>query len=122
MKKYDSMSPILMKRGSIKKKRRNSAPDSTFEKNLEINKHFQKKNKRDNSSQTDFDIAWGPVFINFFLGIFLPTLDVGTDFLFVIGKLEELYVESPDQIFLTQEEASKCLINIIIKYVLPTSI
>ena len=109
MKKYDSMSPISMKSGIIKKKRRNSAPDTSFEKDLEIKRYCQKLNKHDNSSQTDFDIAWGSIFINFFLGIFLPTIDVVTDFVFVIGKLEELYSESPDKIFLSKQEASKLL-------------
>ena len=108
MKKYDSTSTISMKSGSIKKKRRNSAPDTAFEKNLEISKYCKKINKSDNASQTDFDIAWDSIFINFFLEIFLPTLDVVTDFVFVIGKFDALYLQ-PEQIFLSSEEARKLL-------------
>ena len=106
MGKFNSMSSILVNSAGMEKKRRNSAPDTAFEKNLERNRYCQKMNKTDQSSQPDFEIAWGSIFINFFLGIFLPTLDVVTDFIFVMGKLEALYWQ-PDQIFLSEDEACK---------------
>ena len=106
MDKLTSMSSNLVNSAAIEKKRRKSAPGTALEKKFERNRYCQKVNKTDQSSQPDFEIAWGSIFINFFLGIFLPTLDVVTDMVFLIGKLEALYWQ-PDQIFLSEDEACK---------------
>ena len=91
------------------KNRRNSVSVTGNEKTLVIQNNFQKINRCYNSSQTDFGWDWVSVFINSFLGIILPTFDIYSDFLFIIGTWLKLYTASDLEVFSSKEEASKSL-------------
>ena len=69
--------------------------------------NLRKINKCDNSSQTEFEWDWTAVLINTFLGIVLPTFDIYSDFLFLIGTWQLLHAPAPSTLFTSEEEAGR---------------
>ena len=66
-----------------------------------------KMNKCDNSSQTEFEWDWVAVAINTFLGILLPTFDIFSDYLFIIGTWQLLETSATNGYFTSEQEAGK---------------
>ena len=89
-----------------KKKRQNSVTNTHKEKYAAFRNNLGKMNKRDNSSQTEFEWDWVAVSINTFLGILLPTFDIYSDLLFVLGTLQLLETETNVYLRSKQEAGS----------------
>ena len=91
----------------IRKWHYTSATAAAKEKQIKPQNHYRNAKSCGNGSPNDLKWDYFAVLINFFLGIFLPTFDVCTDLLFIIGTWQTLNSESPDILFLSKEEAGK---------------
>ena len=109
MKKSGSLPSILSKFEDSQnvKSRRQALLDKKSKKKYFAKNNLRKINKCDNSSQTEFEWDWMAVLINTFLGIVLPTFDIYSDFLFLIGTWQLLHAPAPSTLFTSEEEAGR---------------
>ena len=109
LKKSHSLPSILSKFDDPQnmKSRRQALLDKKSKKRYFAKKNVRKINKCDNGSQTEFEWDWMAVSINTFLGIILPTFDIYSDFLFLIGTWQLLDTGAPSTLFTSEEEAGR---------------
>ena len=91
IKKCNSLPKYLVRNEYHKASRRQSSANTRGEKNVQTSKFFLRMEKTNSSTQTEFEMEWGPIIKDIFLCVILPTLDVGTDSIYLVNNLQRLY-------------------------------
>ena len=97
MKKWKSCHSISPRNCNRKLVRHNSSPISQKERQSAKTRVLSKLKTKNGSTQTDPEIAYGSIILDTILNILLPTVDVFTDTVFFVGKIEQLYFLSPSK-------------------------